>query len=194
MPLREHVYCVAVAFKMTEQVKQRICIKFSVKREHSFVETNQMIQKATAVGNQWLAGSSWQRVCSCSMSFMQSFFAKHQITQVTQPCYSPDLVPCGFSLPKTKITFEKEEISDHWWDSEKYSKAANGDWETCVRSQDACFEGDWGITVLCTMLLVSCIFFNECLYFSCYVTGYILDSPCNIWQMEECAKFSVLKL
>ena len=34
---------------------------------------------------------------------MQSFFVKHQITQVTQPRYSPDLVPCDFWLfPKLK--------------------------------------------------------------------------------------------
>ena len=35
-----------------------------------------------------------------------------------------------------------------------------------VRSQGAYFEGDWGIIVLCTMFLVSCVFFNRCLYFS----------------------------
>ena len=29
----------------------------------------------------------------------------------------------------------------------------------CVRSQGAYFEGDWGVVVLCTMFLVSCIFF-----------------------------------
>ena len=51
MLLSEHVYCVAVTFKMTEQVKQRVCIKFCVKVEHSSVETIWMIQKATAVGN-----------------------------------------------------------------------------------------------------------------------------------------------
>ena len=34
---------------------------------------------------------------------MQSFFVKYQITQVTQPPYSPDLVPCDFWLfPKLK--------------------------------------------------------------------------------------------
>ena len=26
--------------------------------------------------------------------------------------------------------------------------------------------------------LVSCIFFNKCLYFSYYVAGYLLDRPC----------------
>ena len=67
---------------------------------------------------------------------------------------------------KTKITFEREEISDHQWDSGKYNWAADGDWENCVRSQGAYFEGDWGVIVLYTMFLISDIFFNKCLYFS----------------------------
>ena len=70
-------------------------------------------------------------------------------------------------------------ISDHWWDSGKYDGAADGDWENCVRSQGAYFEGDWGIIVLCTMFLVSCISFNKCLYFSCYMAGYFLERPCR---------------
>ena len=41
------------------------------------------------------------------------------------------------AFPKSIITFEREEISDHWWDSGKYDGAANGDWENCVRSQGA---------------------------------------------------------
>ena len=51
--MSEHVYCVAVAFKMTEQVEQQICIKFCIKLEHSSWETIQMIQKIqkdTAMG------------------------------------------------------------------------------------------------------------------------------------------------
>ena len=72
-----------------------------------------------------------------------SFLAKHQITQVTQPRYSPDLVPCDFWLfPKLKITFEREEISDPRGDSGKYDGAADGGWENYVRSQGAYFEGD----------------------------------------------------
>ena len=53
MPLSEHVCCVAVTFKMTEQVEQQICIKFCIKLEHSSWETIQMIQKIqkdTAMG------------------------------------------------------------------------------------------------------------------------------------------------
>ena len=39
--LSELVYSVAIAFKMTEQVEQLICIKFYDKLEHSSVDTNQ---------------------------------------------------------------------------------------------------------------------------------------------------------
>ena len=55
---------------------------------------------------------------------------------------------------KTKMTFERKEISNHQWDSGKYNGAADGNLEKYVRSQGAYFEGDWGI-VLCTMFLVS---------------------------------------
>ena len=37
----------------------------------------------------------------------------------------------------------------------KCDRAADGDWENCVRSQGAYFEGYWGVIVLCTMFLVS---------------------------------------
>ena len=94
------------------------------------------------------------------------FLVKHQITQVSQP--PPPTVqvwhPGAFS--KTKITFEREEISDRDKIVEKYDGAADGDWEDCVRSQGAYFEGDWGVIVLRTMFLVSCVFFSNCLYFS----------------------------
>ena len=70
------------------------------------------------------------------------------------------------AFPKTKITLERGETSDHRWDSGKYNGRVGGDWENCVRSQGAYFEGDWDIIVLCTVFLVSCIFFNKCLCFS----------------------------
>ena len=49
--LSEHVYCVVVTFKMTECIEQQISIKFCIKLEQSSMETIQMIQKATAMGN-----------------------------------------------------------------------------------------------------------------------------------------------
>ena len=67
--------------------------------------------------------------------------------------------PWFLAFPKTKITFEREEISHHWWDSGKYNREADGNWENCVRSQGTYFEGDWGVIVLYTMCLVSCILY-----------------------------------
>ena len=43
---------------------------------------------------------------------------------------------------KTKITFEREEISNCQRNSGKYDGAADGDWENCVRAQDTYLEGD----------------------------------------------------
>ena len=61
-----------------------------------------MIQKAEAMGNWWLAASLGQCTCSCIMSCAE-LLVKHRITQVIQPPYSPNLVPCSFWLfPKLK--------------------------------------------------------------------------------------------
>ena len=121
------------------------------------------------------------------VSHLVQFLAKHQIIQVT---HSGPLQPQFGTLqllafPKTKITFEREEISDCQRDSGKYDSTADGYREKCVRSQGAYFEGDWGVIVQCTVFLVSCIVFNKCLYFSSCMAGYLLDRPCtsvhNIW-------------
>ena len=91
---------------------------------------------------------------------VQRLFAKHQITQMTQQ-HPPALPQHRFgtlwllAFPKIKITFEREVISFQQWDSGNYYGAVEGDWENCVRSQGAYFEGDWGIIILCTMFLVS---------------------------------------
>ena len=162
---------------MTEWLEQWICIRFCIKLEHSSMETIWMIQKATAMGTWWLAASSWQCTCSCIMSRV-GFFGETS----NHPGYSAPLQPRFGTLwlpafPKTKITFKREEISDHRWDSGKYNRAAGGYWENCVRSQGAYFEGDWGIIILCTMFHVPCIFFNKCPYFSYYVAGYFQYRP-----------------
>ena len=110
--LSEHLYCVAVAFKMTEQVDQRLCIKFYIKLEHSSMETIWMNQKATA-GNWWSAAPSQQRACS-HITSPAEFCGKTSNppgdSAPLQPRFSA-LWLLGF--PRTKITFEREEISDH---------------------------------------------------------------------------------
>ena len=102
MPLKKHVYWVAVTFKMTEQVEQQICIKFCVKLEHSSMEASPMIRRPQL----WAAGD-WQlhhdKVPTHASHLLQKFLVKHQITQVAQPLYSLHLVPCDFCFfPKLK--------------------------------------------------------------------------------------------
>ena len=102
MPLSEHVHCVTIAFKMTKSVEQWICIRFCIKLAHSSAETIQMIQKATAMGNWWLAISSQQhahlRITSCA-----EFFGETSNHPGDSAPYSLDLVPCDFWLfPKVQ--------------------------------------------------------------------------------------------
>ena len=175
----EHLYCVAIAFKMTEWVEQWICIKFCVKLEHSSVETIRMIQQAEAMGNRWLAASSQQHVHSCITSCAEFFSKTSNHPGDSAPLQTRFVIILWhLAFPQTKITFERKEISDCPWESGKYDGAADSDWGDCVRSQGAYSEGDWGVIVLCTMFLVSCIFFNKCLYFSYYMAGYFMDRHC----------------
>ena len=154
MPLSEHVYCVVVTFKMTERVEQWICIQFCVKLEHSSMETIRMIQKTKAMGNWWLAASS-QHACSGITSYAE-FSVKHQITQVTQPHRSPDLVPCDFWLfPKLKSTLKGKRFH-HRWDSGKYNRAWWRLGELWEVPRCLCW---WGQRCHCPMYHVSCIMY-----------------------------------
>ena len=177
MPLGEPVYYVAVTSKMTEWGEQWICIKFCIKLEPSSMETVQMIQKATAMGDWWLAASSGQCTCSCITSCAEFFSKTSNHSGDSAPLQPRFGTLRLLAFPKTTITIEREEISDRRWAWGKYDGAADSNWENCVRSQGAYFEGDWGVSVLCTMFLVSCIFFNKCLYFLYYMAGHLLDRP-----------------
>ena len=127
--------------------------------------------------NWWLAASPGQCTCLCITSH-EEFFGETPNRPGDLALLQPRFGALQLlALPKIKITFEKEDISVHQWDSEKYDGVADGNWENFVRSQGAYFDGDWGIIVLCTVFLVPCIFFNKCLYFSQYMAGYSLDRP-----------------
>ena len=122
-----------------EWAEQRISIQFYIKLEHSSAETIWMIQKAAAMGKWWLAASS-QQFRSCIMSCIE-FLAEHQITEVTEPHYMPDLMPCNsWFFPKLKSPL-KEKRFQTVDDSGKYNGAANGDWENCMRSQVPTLKG-----------------------------------------------------
>ena len=90
------------------------------------------------------------------------------------------------AFPKAKITFEREEISDHGWDSmgRKYNRAADSDWENYVRSLGAYFEGDWGVIVLCTMFLVSSSV-NVSICHSTWLDTFWTDLPMQ-WNWNNC--------
>jgi hypothetical protein len=48
-----------------------------------------------------------------SVALVQAFLAKHHITQVCQPPYSPDLALCdNLAFPKAKIAVEREVICE----------------------------------------------------------------------------------
>ena len=133
--------------------------------------------------SQLCATRDWQlhhdNVPAHASCLVQSFFVKHQITQVILPLFISDLVPynfCLFSKLKSPLKGKRfqtiDEIQENTTgqlivlptkDSAECFKQWKRCQENCVRYQGAYFEGDWGII---TMLLVSCIYFNKCLYFS----------------------------
>ena len=192
-PLSEHVYCVAVTVKMTEQGEQQICIKFCVKTEHSCMETTQMSRKPQL----WATGD-WQ-LHHDNTPLMHHISYRVFGKTSNHPGDSAPLQPRFGALqllafPKTKITFEREEISDCPWDSGKYNRADDGEWENWVRSEGVSFEADYSIIVLGTIFLLSCIFFNKCLYFSYYMAGYLLDRLGSQWYCNNSGASSTLKI
>ena len=108
MQLSEHVYCVAITFKVAEQVEQRICIKFCVKLEQSSMETIGMIQKAAVMGNWRWAASSRQHACSC-MSCAEYFGETSSHPGDSAPHTRFGAVWL-LAFPKTKITFERKRL------------------------------------------------------------------------------------
>ena len=101
MPLSEHVYCVAVTFKMTERAEKWICIIFWVKLEHSSMQTKDDSEGPSY--RQPVMGSFITTTCLFSYHVLCRVLVKHQITQVTQPHYRPDLSSCDIWLfPKLR--------------------------------------------------------------------------------------------
>ena len=145
--------------QMTEQVEQRICIRFCVKLEHSSMDDLDDSE-----------GCSYGQLVIVSLIMVMCPLMHHVSCRdfgetSNHPGESaPVQLRFGtlwlLAIPKTKITFEREEISDHWWGSGNYNGAADSNWENCVRYQGGNFEGNWGLIGLCTMFLVSCIFCN----------------------------------
>ena len=112
-----------------------------------------MLKTAAAMGTWWLAASSRQRACACITSCSE-FLEKHQITQVTQFPYSPDLASYNFWLfPKLRSSLKGKRFQtiDEIQENTRVQLMEIG--RTMWGPTVACFEGDWGIIVLCTMFL-----------------------------------------
>ena len=95
MPLSEHVYCMGIAFKMTE---------YSNKSASNFVLSLNILHRGN-VGEseghsygQLVMGSFIVTTCCLCTASPESFFGKYQITQVTQASYCPDLESCDIWL------------------------------------------------------------------------------------------------
>ena len=134
---RRHWVTMCTVWSSHSKWLQWICIKFRVKLEHSSKKTIWMIQKSTAIGNWWLAASSRQCTRSCIASCAKLFGETSNHPGDSAPLQSRFGTLRILTFPKTKITFERQEILDCWWDSGKYNIAADGNWENCVRSQGA---------------------------------------------------------
>ena len=128
-------------FIQNDSVEQWICIKFCVELEHSSVETIGMIQKPAAMGNWWLATSSWQHACSCITSHAELFGETSSQLGASAP-YGSDLVPYDFWLfSKLKSPLKGKRFQT----VDEIQQNTRGCWwrlENCVRSQGAYFEGD----------------------------------------------------
>ena len=148
MPLSEHVYCVVIAFKMTEWGEQQIYIAFCIELEHSSSKTIQMTQMAAVMGNWWLAASTRQHTHSCVTSHSE-FFSKTS--------NHPDLVPCDFWLfPKLKSPLKGKRFQT----IVKFRKIQWGSWwqlgELCEVPRCLLWRGQ---RRHCSMYTVSCILY-----------------------------------
>ena len=141
-----------------------------------------------ATGDWQLCYNNMPAHASCLVG---SFLAKYQIIQVTQHPYKPDSVPWDFWLfPKLKspLKGKRFQIINEIQENMKGQLMVIG--RTMWGSQGAYFAGDWGVIVLCTMFLVSRIFFNKCLYFLYYVAGCFLDRPLYVYFSKKLSKLS----
>ena len=164
MLLSEHVYYVAVTFKMTEQVEQWTCIKFCVKLEHSSVETIGLIQRPPL----WTMGDGQlhhDNVPTHASRLVQFFGQNIKSPRWLSPATAQIWCPMISGFPQNEI---------HLWKRRdfrplmRFRKIRWGSWwqlgELC-EVQGAYLEGDWDIIAICTMFLISCTFFNKCLFF-----------------------------
>ena len=117
MPLNEHVYCVAVAFKMNRATHLHqilhetwtfLCRRYSDLEGHTYWQL--------VIGSFIRTTRPFIHHVSCR------FLAKHQITHMTQPPYTPDLDACNSWLfPKLKSPLKGQTF-------QRFTKIQQGSW------------------------------------------------------------------
>ena len=136
-----------------------------------FISWERQYDQNSCSYGQLVIGSFIMTTYLCTSRFVQFFLVKHQIAQVTQPHYSPDLVPCDFCLfPKLKLPLKGKRFQTI---NEIQENRTGQLGELCEVPRCLFWRGWRG---LCPMYNISCIF-NKCLYFSYYIAGYFLDRP-----------------
>ena len=146
-------------------VEQWICTKFFSKLEH-FLHRNYLDHSEGHSLGQLLIGSFITTMHLLMHHVLFSFLAKHRITRVTQPptakIWHP--VTAGFYQNWNQLWKGRD-----FRPSMRFRKIQWGNWwwlgELCEVPKFLLWRGLRHI-VLCTVFLVSCIFFNKCLYFS----------------------------
>ena len=158
---------------MTERAEQWICFGFHAKLEHPSAETLRMMRKAAAVDSCWLAASSQQCARPLMHQVLCRVFSKTSrwLSPATAQSWCP--VTSDFSQNKNHLwkgrdfrslmRFRKIWWGSWWWLGEL------GEIPRCLLWR--------GLSCPCPIFSVftSCTFFNKCLCFSCYMSGYLLD-------------------
>ena len=138
--MSEHVYYVAVTFKLTEYSNDSAS-NYAISLN---ISPWKLLDDSEGYSyGQLVIGSFNTAMCPLTHHVLCRVFCEIS----NHPGDSASLQPRFGNLqllafPKPRIAFEREEISDHGWNSGKYNGAADGNWENGVRSQGDSFEGD----------------------------------------------------
>ena len=161
---------------MPEWVKQWICIQFCIKLEHSSKETIWLTQKATAMGSLWLTASSRQPARSCIMSCSEIFGKTSNHPGDSDPLEPRIDALWLLAFPKTKITFEREEIQTISEIQENMTGQLMAIGRTLWDSSMPTLKG-----IEASLSYVQCFLYLESssinVSFSYYMSGYFLDRP-----------------
>ena len=176
---------------MTEWVEQRICIKFCIKLEYASTETIWMTQKAFRddamsaeikydendhISGQLMTGNYIITVCPLMRHVGCRVFGETSYHSGDSAPLQPRLDALWLlPFPKIKSLLKGKRFQT----IDETQENTMGQLMTIGRTvwgpKLPPLKGDWDVIVLCTLFLISCIFFNKYFCFSYYVDGYFLD-------------------